>query len=121
MQFINVVVDPWRCLNVFDSILCCQMFTSRRSDFSVPHQVCFVSHQNNNLLLNETIVSEIDQDMLSQLKAFDVIHRHHQQQSLRIVGLNQVLQSYLSVTVVYEEKMTLLTINRDSNIFLNGV
>ena len=73
------------------------------------------------LLLNETIVSEIDQDMFSQLKALDIIHRHHQQQSLRIVGLNQVLQSYLSVTVVYEEKMTLVTIDRDSNIFLNRV
>ena len=48
IRFAMISCTGW-CFNVLYTVLDCHLFPLGGFNLSVPHQVCFVSHQNNNL------------------------------------------------------------------------
>ena len=61
----------------------------------------------NDLVLDVSVVCEVDQDVLRQLKALHVVHSHDHEHGLGAVGKQEVLQLHRAVTVVNEHQVTL--------------
>ena len=70
-----------------------------------------VIHFVNDLVLDISIVGEVDQDVLSQLKALNVIHGHDHEDGLGAVCQQEVLKLHRAVGVVYEHQVTLFSVH----------
>ena len=57
---------------------------------------------SDDLFLDVSVVREVDQDVLCQLKALNVIHGHDHEDGLGAVGQKEVLQLHCAVSVINE-------------------
>ena len=103
-------VFTWRSFNVFHIKLSCETFPIRVFDGPAPDQVRLVGHQDDRQLVQDLRPLHQGQHPGRGGETLLVIHGHHHQDGVGVVGGQLVLQGHLSKLVVYEEEAELFVV-----------